>query len=91
MSSVVVDLVSAIKFGLNNGLMVSVCVGFDGGEGIVHILDLEALENVKNAVSRMEVIVNYSCALAGLLEENLFYDDIYTYIDQIPLIHDTVD
>lgn len=49
--------------------MVSVCVGFDGGEGIVHILNLKALENVKNAMSGMEVIVNYSCALAALLKK----------------------
>lgn len=55
-----IDLVSTVKWGCAVGLMVAVCVGFDGGGGVVHILDFKALEKVKNAVSGMKVVVNYS-------------------------------
>ena len=65
-------------------------IGYDGGRGIVHILDFEALENVENLVSGMEVVVDYNCALAALFKGNQFHVD-HTYIDQIPMIHDTFD
>lgn len=67
-SSSVIDLVSSVEFRRAVGLMVAVCRGLDGGEGIVQILDFKALENVKNAVSGMKVVVNY-CALAASLKE----------------------
>lgn len=50
--------------------MVAVCVGLDGVGGVVHIFDFKALEKVKNAVSGMEIVVNYSCTLAALLKRD---------------------
>lgn len=70
LSSFVINLVSIVKFSCTVGLMVAVCVGFDGGGGIVHIFYFKALENVENAVGRMEVVVHYNCASAACSRGN---------------------